>query len=67
MMGGIERGGPTKERTPSVSIRAATASLGRRGGALREVWSPEQVASYLRRRGELRISHDTIYRHVWGD
>jgi len=34
---------------------------------LQEEWSPEQVAGYLRRRGELAISHETIYRHVWGD
>lgn len=30
-------------------------------------WSPEQVAGYLRRRGELHISHETIYRHIWED
>jgi IS30 family transposase len=34
---------------------------------LREEWSPEQVAGYLGRRGELSISHETIYRHVWRD
>ena len=30
-------------------------------------WSPEQVAGYLRRTGQLSISHETIYRHVWRD
>src|SRR5215208_2731535 len=30
-------------------------------------WSPEQVSGYLRRTGQLRISHETIYRHVWCD
>ena len=34
---------------------------------LREEWSPEQVAGYLRRQRELVISHETIYRHVWAD
>ncbi len=34
---------------------------------LREEWSPEQVAGYLPRHGELAISHETIYRHVWAD
>ncbi len=34
---------------------------------LRQEWSPEQVAGYLRRHGELSISHETIYRHVWRD
>ena len=34
---------------------------------LRRQWSPEQVAGHLRRTGELTISHETIYRHVWKD
>jgi IS30 family transposase len=34
---------------------------------LRRDWSPEQVAGYLDRYGELSISHETIYRYVWAD
>lgn len=34
---------------------------------IRRFWSPEQVAGSLRRRGHLRISHETIYRHIWED
>jgi transposase, IS30 family len=34
---------------------------------LREDWSPEQVAGWLRRRGELAISQETIYRYIWAD
>jgi IS30 family transposase len=34
---------------------------------LRRQWSPEQVAGHLRRTGQLAISHETIYRHVWRD
>lgn len=34
---------------------------------LREDWSPEQVAGWLRRVRWLRISHETIYRRVWAD
>ena len=34
---------------------------------LREEWSPEQVSGHLRRKRELAISHETIYRHIWGD
>lgn len=34
---------------------------------LRQEWSPEQVAGYLGRQGELTISHETIYRHIWRD
>ena len=30
-------------------------------------WSPEQVSGHLRRTGQLRISHESIYRHVWRD
>jgi len=34
---------------------------------LREAWSPEQIAGWLRRRGRLQISHETIYRWIWAD
>jgi IS30 family transposase len=34
---------------------------------LRRDWSPEQVAGYLAKHGELAISHETIYRYVWTD
>jgi IS30 family transposase len=34
---------------------------------LKEEWSPEQVSGHLKRTGELAISHETIYRHVWRD
>ena len=34
---------------------------------LREDWSPEQIAGWLRRHGRLRISHETIYRWIWAD
>ena len=30
-------------------------------------WSPEQIAGRLKRIGRLRISHETIYLHVWTD
>lgn len=43
------------------------AQWGRVEELLREEWSPEQVAGYLRREGELSISHETIYRHIWQD
>ena len=44
-----------------------SAEMGRVEALLRQQWSPEQVAGYLRRRGELSISHETIYRHIWQD
>ena len=47
--------------------RFGRAQLARVETLLRRQWSPEQVAGYLRREGELSISHETIYRHVWGD
>jgi len=34
---------------------------------LRLDWSPEQVAGFLRVEGILRISHESIYIHVWHD
>lgn len=34
---------------------------------LREDWSPEQVAGWLRRHQRLAISHETIYRYIWAE
>ena len=34
---------------------------------LRQHWSPEQIAGYLRLHRILLISHETIYRHIWAD
>jgi len=34
---------------------------------LKQQWSPEQIAGRLKRDGLLRISHETIYRHIWSD
>lgn len=34
---------------------------------LEEQWSPEQISGRLRRTGQLRISHETIYRYIWED
>jgi IS30 family transposase len=34
---------------------------------LREKFSPEQISGYLKALGLLRISHETIYKHVWRD
>jgi transposase, IS30 family len=34
---------------------------------LREGFSPEQISGRLRDTGTLRVSHETIYRHVWAD
>jgi IS30 family transposase len=34
---------------------------------LKEKFSPEQVSGYLKAFGLLRISHETIYGHVWRD
>lgn len=34
---------------------------------LKRDYSPEQITGYLRKRRELRISHETIYRHLLAD
>lgn len=34
---------------------------------LQEDWSPEQIAAVLKMRGELSISHETIYQYIWSD
>jgi IS30 family transposase len=47
--------------------RFATADWHRVQVLLRENWSPEQVAGWLRRHRLLTISHETIYRYIWAD
>lgn len=47
--------------------RFTAADWARVQALLREDWSPEQVAGWLRRQGELAISHETIYRYIWAD
>ncbi len=47
--------------------RFSAADWARVQALVRADWSPEQVAGYLRRRRQLRISHETIYRHIWAD
>jgi IS30 family transposase len=49
------------------SQRFSVADWRRIHALLREDWSPEQVAGWLRRHQILRISHETIYRHIWAD
>lgn len=34
---------------------------------IRNDFSPEQVSGHLARKHELRISHETIYKHIWAD
>ena len=34
---------------------------------LRRRFSPDQISGLLRNAGTLRVSHETIYRHIWSD
>ncbi len=34
---------------------------------LKKQWSPDQISGWLRSKGQLSISHETIYRHIWAD
>ncbi len=55
-------------RSHSRRNRRFSAADGQRVQTLvREDWSPEQVAGWLRRHRELAISHETIYRYIWAD
>jgi IS30 family transposase len=58
------RGRRSRSRRNQRFTRADWARVDR---LLRQDWSPEQIAGRLRRRRELAISHETIYRHVWND
>ena len=49
------------------NLRFTGRDFARVDDLLRQQWSPEQVAGHLRRVGQLTISHETIYRHIWRD
>ncbi len=49
------------------NLRFTDRDFARIDALLCRQWSPEQVAGHLRRLGQLTISHETIYRHVWRD
>jgi IS30 family transposase len=61
-----EQAGARRKRSRR-NRRFGKAQLCRVERLLREKWSPEQVSGHLARSGELSISHETIYRHVWRD
>jgi IS30 family transposase len=62
----IERANGRRSRARR-NQRFTTADLHRVNALLAQQWSPEQISGHLRKVGLLRISHETIYRHVWHD
>jgi len=64
--GAIERTSARRSRSRR-NTQFSRAELVQVEGLLRRNWSPEQISGRLRRKGGLRISHETIYRHVWQD
>jgi len=56
-----------RRRRSRRNTRFTPADWARVDALVRADWSPEQVAGRLRRDRVLRISHETIYRHIWAD
>ena len=54
-------------RAPAAISGSSPADWAQVHVQLRELWSPEQIAGRLRDDRRLRISHETIYRHIWAD
>lgn len=62
----IERTNGRRSRSRR-NLHFTLADLHQVNALLSKQWSPQQVSGHLRRKGVLRISHETIYRHVWDD
>ena len=62
----IERTNGRRSRSRRNS-RFSAAELKQVEKLLKEKLSPEQISGYLKALGSLRISHETIYKHVWRD
>ena len=61
-----ERAGARRKRSRR-NQHFSALELARVEALLKEKGSPQQICGYLRRRSELSISHETIYRHIWQD
>jgi IS30 family transposase len=49
------------------SVKMTTALITLIETKIKLDWSPEQVAGWLDREKEIKISHERIYQHVWAD
>jgi IS30 family transposase len=49
------------------SVKMTTALIALIETKIKLDWSPEQVAGWLDREKEIKISHERIYQHVWAD
>jgi IS30 family transposase len=56
-----------RRRRSRYGTHFTSAQLKRVEQLIKQDFSPEQVAGYLRRMGEFSISHETIYLHLLGD
>src|SRR5688500_5758715 len=52
---------------PAATAASRPATRARVEELLCRQWSPEQVSGHLASVGQLTISHETIYRHIWRD
>src|SRR5665213_369596 len=57
----------TRRRRCRRGARFSAEEMARVARLMRRRWSPEQIAGALRKNGGLRISHETIYRHIRRD
>jgi transposase, IS30 family len=62
----IERTSGRRSRSRR-NLRFTLEDLHQVNALLRKQWSPQQVSGHLRNKCLLRISHETIYRHIWDD
>jgi len=57
----------TRRRRCRRGARFSAEEMARVARLMRRKWSPEQISGVLKKDGVLRISHETIYRHIRWD
>ena len=57
----------TRRRASRRYRRLSDAQWGLICSMLRKLWSPEQIVGWLRKRGVILVSYETIYRYIWAD
>ena len=62
----IERTSGRRSRSRR-NLRFTFEDLHQVNALIHKQWSPQQVSGHLRKKRLLRISHETIYRHIWSD
>ena len=56
-----------RRRTADKSRKMTPGMISIINSKIREKWSPEQISGWLKKELAIKLSHETIYQHIWAD